>query len=98
MDLGTTFLASVEREPAAEAIVDGELRLSYAQWLPRIARVYGGLVARGVRKGDRVVTVLRNGEPMASIYWATQLLGATFTPVNWRLSEAELCFIIGDAE
>jgi 2-furoate---CoA ligase len=98
MDLGTTFLASLEREPAAEAIVDGALRLSYEEWLPRIARVYGGLIARGVRKGDRVVTVLRNGEPMASIYWATQLMGATFTPVNWRLSEAELSFIIDDAE
>lgn len=36
LDLGRTFLQSVERSPHALAIVDGDLKLSYAQWLTRI--------------------------------------------------------------
>ncbi|HEY1727013.1 MAG TPA: AMP-binding protein [Candidatus Baltobacteraceae bacterium] len=98
MDLGTTFCAAVEREPNALAIVDGAIRLTYAQWKERVMRVVSGLQQRGVGRGDRVVTVLRNSEPMATLYWATQLLGATLTPVNWRLSRDELEFIIEDAE
>ena len=43
LDLGTSFLASVERDPAALAIVDGDLRLSYADWAPRIGSVVAGL-------------------------------------------------------
>ena len=98
MDLGATFLAAVEREPSAVAIVDGAVRLTYAQWEERIMRVVSGLQQRGVGMGDRVVCVLQNSEPMATLYWATQLLGASFTPVNWRLSRDELTFIIDDAE
>ena len=42
-DLGRTFLQSVERSPAALAIVDGERRLTYAAWHDEIARVAAGL-------------------------------------------------------
>ncbi len=98
MDIGATFRAAVEREPNAVAIVDGTIRLTYAQWQERIGCVVSGLQRRGVGPGDRVATVLKNSEPMATLYWATQLLGATFTPVNWRLSRDELAFIIENAE
>jgi 2-furoate---CoA ligase len=97
-DLGATFKASVEREPHALALVDGPLRLTYAQWQPRIADAANSLRRLGVRPGDRVLTVLQNGEPMCSTYWACQLLGATIVPVNWRLSEGELTYIAHDAE
>ncbi|MGH7683632.1 MAG: class I adenylate-forming enzyme family protein, partial [Vulcanimicrobiaceae bacterium] len=98
MDLGTTFRAAVERDPDALAIVDGEVRRSYREWLARIETAAAALQRRGVRAGTRVVTVLRNGEPLATVYWAAQLLGATLTPVNWRLSRDETTFIIEDAE
>jgi len=38
LDLGRTFLGAVERSPQRLALVDGELRWTYAQWLERIAR------------------------------------------------------------
>ena len=37
-DLGTSFVASVARDPEALAIVDGEVRLTYAQWYARSRR------------------------------------------------------------
>ena len=98
MDLARTLRAAVERDPSAPAIVDGDRRLCYAEWMERIERAAAGLQATGVRERDRVLAVLRNGEPMATVYWATQLIGATFTPVNWRLSQDELAFIATDAE
>ena len=37
LDLGLSFLGSVARDPHALAIVDRDLRLSYAQWYRRIS-------------------------------------------------------------
>ena len=37
LDLGLSFIASVARDPDALAIVDGAVRLTYAQWYRRIS-------------------------------------------------------------
>ncbi|MEA2928462.1 MAG: 2-furoate---CoA ligase, partial [Hyphomicrobiales bacterium] len=52
LDLGTSFLASVARDPTALAIVDGDVRLSYAQWYQRISQVVAGLDMLGLKQGD----------------------------------------------
>jgi 2-furoate---CoA ligase len=98
MDLATTFRDAAERDPRATALVDGTLRLTYAAWLERIGRAAAALRSLGVGPGDRVLTVLKNGEPMCTLYWACAFLGAAVTPVNWRLGSDELAYIAGDAE
>ena len=47
-DLGTSFIASVAREPQALAIIDGDVRLTYAEWLDRISIVVGALDDMGL--------------------------------------------------
>ena len=42
LDLGTSFLASVARDPNALAIVDGDVRLTYRQWYRRISALVAG--------------------------------------------------------
>ena len=37
LDLGTSFVASVERDPEGLAIVDGAVRLTYRQWYGKIS-------------------------------------------------------------
>ena len=84
LDLGRTFLQSVERRPHSLAIVDGAVRLTYAGWLERIARVAGGLASLGLVCGDHLVVVLQNRWEMATLHWARQLSGVTMTPRNWQ--------------
>ena len=45
LDLGTSFIASVERDPNALAIVDGAMRLTYAEWYRRISSVVAALMS-----------------------------------------------------
>ena len=97
LDLGTSFLASVERDPAALAVVDGERRLSYAQWHGEISRIAAGLAALGLGKGDRVASVLQNRLAAASLHWAAQFLGLVLTPLNWRIGAADLDYCLGDS-
>ena len=98
LDLGTSFLASVARDPDALAIVDGELRLSYAAWYRKISALVAGFDELGLRPGDHLVTLLQNRWEAATIHWACQFSGIIITPLNWRSSASELDFCLDDAE
>ena len=97
-DLGRTFLATVERNPDADAIIDGARRLSYAQWYREIRRVSAGLAGLGLARGDRLLATLQNRLEMASLHWACQFAGIVMTPLNWRAKAEELDYCLGDAE
>src|SRR5262249_25073128 len=98
LDLGLSFLASVARDPSALAIVDGDVRLSYAQWYRRISALVDGFDAIGLKPGDHLVTALTNRYEAASLHWASQLAGSVITPVNWRCTASELDFYLEDAD
>jgi 2-furoate---CoA ligase len=98
LDLGTSFLAAVARDPDALALVDGDVRLSYRQWYGRISSVVAGLDALGLRAGDHLVTLLQNRWEAATVHWACQFAGIIVTPLNWRSTAEELDYCLGDAE
>ncbi len=97
MNLALSLLYAAERTPHAEALVDGELRLTYRELRERAARLAGALAGLGVRPGERVAAVLDNGHEAVELYWASQWLGATFVPLSWRISESESEYCIEDA-
>ena len=98
LDLGHSFLAAVERSPRATAIVDGELRLSYAEWMSRLAALAGGLARNGLSRGDHLLVVMQNRWQMASLHWACQFLGVIVTPLNWRAKSDEIDYCALDAQ
>src|ERR1700675_5059682 len=98
LDLGLSFLGSVARDPDALAIVDGDLRLSYAQWCRRISALVAGFDAIGLKAGDHLVTTLQNRWEAATLHWACQFAGIIITPVNWRSTASEIDFYLEDAE
>jgi 2-furoate---CoA ligase len=97
LDLGRTFLQSVERSPDTLALVDGDVRLTYAQWHETILNVAGGLRELGLRRGDRLLVVLQNRWEMATLHWACQFAGIVVTPLNWRAKPEELDYCVTDA-
>ena len=90
VNLAQSLLAACERHPRLEAFPG----LTYADLLPRVARLAGGLQAT---PGSRVAVVLDNRLDTALLYWASQWAGAVFVPLSWRLSDEELDYCIGDA-
>ena len=97
LDLGRTFLQSVERRPQRVAIVDGDVRLTYAQWFERIRSAAGGLAGMGLKLGDHLALALQNRWEMATLHWACQFLGVIVTPLNWRAKADELEYCVADA-
>jgi len=98
LDLGLSFVASVARDANALAIVDGDLRLTYAEWYRRISALVAGFDAMGLKAGDHLVTALQNRWEAASLHWACQFAGIIVTPVNWRSTASEIDFYLEDAE
>jgi len=98
LDLGTSFVASVARDPDTLAVVHDDVRLTYAQWYRRISSVVASLDRIGLKGGDHIVTVLQNCEAAATLHWACQIAGIVITPVNWRAKDDELDFCIENSE
>ncbi|MCU0938144.1 MAG: AMP-binding protein [Burkholderiaceae bacterium] len=97
LDLGRTFLQSVERNPGACALVDGALRLSYAGWLARVGGAVRGLRDIGLGRGDHLLVVLQNRWQMATLHWACQFAGVVVTPLNWRAKADEIDYCLQDS-
>jgi 2-furoate---CoA ligase len=98
LDLGSSFVGSVARDPNATAIVDGDIRFSYREWYQRISSLVRSLDELGLKPGDHLATVLQNRWEAATVHWACQFAGIIVTPLNWRLSAEELDFCLGDSE
>jgi 2-furoate---CoA ligase len=97
LDLGRTFLQSVERNPHALALVDDLQRLTYAQWATRVGAIQKALTEIGLKRGDHLLVVMQNRWQMASLHWACQFAGIVITPLNWRAKAEEIDYCLSDS-
>ena len=98
MNLARSLEYAAERYPEREAVVDGDVRPSFVELRRQAARLAGALADLGLGRGERLAAVLRNRHEAVSLYWAAQWLGATFVPLSWRASPAEVDYCIEDSE
>jgi acyl-CoA synthetase (AMP-forming)/AMP-acid ligase II len=77
-----------------EAVVDGGLRLTYAQFFDRCDRWSAALQALGVRQGDRVATIAPNTHAQLEAFYAVPQIGAVLVPVNYRLTPQDFGYIV----
>jgi len=98
MDLAKYFVQAVKRFPEATAVVDDQVRWSYRDLYDEVTAVAANLQQLGTTPGDHVLVVLKNSRENLVIYWACQLLGLIYTPVNFRMPPGELAYCITDAD
>jgi len=82
-----------------EAYVDSKsgLRLTFSELNQRCNQVANVLLAKGVKKGDRVAIMLMNSAEFFEAYFAIAKIGGVVVPLNWRLVADELEFILKDS-
>ena len=78
----------------AEAVVDGDLRLTYSQFGERVDRWSAALAALGVRRGDRVAYIAPNTHANLEGYYAVPQMGAVIVPCNYRLTADDFAYMI----
>jgi len=77
-----------------EAVVDGDLRLTYEQFFERCDRWSNALRSLGVKQGDRVAYIAPNTHAMLESFYAVPQIGAVLVPLNYRLIAADFEYLI----
>ncbi len=97
-NLNELFARSCAARPAAEALVCGEQRLSYADLAERAGRAATGLAARGIAAGDRVGLMMGNRVEFATTLLGILRLGAIAVPIGTRLQRPEVGYILSQCK
>lgn len=96
-NLAAALADAVARAPDAEALVDGERRLTYRQLTARVDALAAGLADMGVQSGDRVALLLANRLECPLIFFACAAMGAIVVPMNLRQSADETAFVLNQS-
>ena len=88
-------LSAADRFGDAEAIVDGPLRLTFAQVVKRIHCAAGAFADLGVGKGERVAIWAPNSAEWIIAAFGLLTAGGVLVPVNTRFKTEEAGDIIG---
>ncbi|QDJ52342.1 class I adenylate-forming enzyme family protein [Bordetella hinzii] len=95
------FTSAVRRaasiRPEGAAIVHGGQRRDWRQTERRIAALAGWLREQGLRPGEHVATLALNAPKYYELLLAVWWVGAVLVPINTRLSQAEIAFILRHA-
>ena len=97
LDLGHMIGRRAQLTPHLPALTFEGETWTYAELLDRVDRFATVLADGGAGRGDRVAYLGLNHPNFFVTLFATARLGATFVPLNFRLTGPELSFIIGDA-
>ncbi|MFD6892986.1 FadD3 family acyl-CoA ligase [Rhodococcus sp. NPDC060086] len=87
-------LSSGDRFGSAEAVVDGDLRITFTDLTDRIRRAAGAFADAGIRKGDRVAIWGPNSAEWAIAAFGLLTAGGVLVPINTRYREDEAADII----
>ncbi|MCL6637206.1 MAG: acyl--CoA ligase [Alicyclobacillus sp.] len=98
MNLGRLLEFAAGRQPQAVAVVDGERRVTYGELLRDVFRLAGALRQLGVTRGDRIAALLRNRLEAVCLFWAAQVLGAVYAPLNPRMAQSGIQRCLTDVE
>ncbi len=77
-----------------EAVVDGELRMTYQQFFDRCDRWSAVLQELGIGKGDRVAYIAPNTHAQLESFYAVPQTGAVLVPINYRLTANDFVYLI----
>lgn len=98
MDLIKMFDYAVNRTSSKLAIVEDEKAYTYEELNQEVNQVAASLYRLGVKKGDRIAILLRNRIEAIIIFWATQKIGAVFSPINIRYTQEVIHYCINDLD
>ena len=81
-----------------EALVYGDVRLSFAQLVLRVRAFARGLIDLGVEPGERVALWMSDGPEWLIARWAVPMIGAVLVPVNTRFRGNDVQYVLAQSD
>jgi len=97
VNVGDILTRSAELYPDCIAVVDGERRISYAEFDEHATRLGHALLSLGLETGDVVAVMARNCHELLVSYFACGRAGLVCAPVNLGLRPSEIAWCLRDS-
>ncbi|RFU63668.1 class I adenylate-forming enzyme family protein [Bacillus sp. V59.32b] len=94
MNLSELLSRNARKYPLKEAVVTDTERVTYLRLNELVNRFASSLQSIGINASDKVVLFMPNTLEFVISYFAVQRLGAIIVPVNAKLTQSELEYII----
>ena len=98
MDIGTLLPRHARYQPEKLAFVIGENQLTYSEFNAHVNQLANALLATGIRKGEKMATVLSNSLELMAAYWAAAKTGIVIVPCSPILKESGLLNLLADSD
>lgn len=92
------FQRVVGIHPEKTAMHCGDSSFTFRELDDRVSRLASALVGKGVAFGDRIAVLSRNCHGFAELYWAAAHIGVAIVPLDARLAEEEMRFIVDQVQ
>jgi long-chain acyl-CoA synthetase len=97
LSLATILAESARRYPDKVAVVDGDVRVTYAQLWEQARAYAAGLRELGVKPGDTVALLAPNVVEFPRAYYGALAAGAVVVPVHLLLTADEAAYVLRDS-
>lgn len=98
MNIGTLLTRHARFRPDHIAVVFKNSRLTYLDLHVSVNRLANAFLDNGIRKGDKIATILPNCLELFEIYWAVASIGAVVVPLSPLLRGSGLASLLRDSD
>jgi fatty-acyl-CoA synthase len=92
--LGDVPRRTALRSPDKLGVVDGDVRLTFAELDAYVDRAAAAIAAAGLEKGDRLALLCHNCWQFAVLDFAAARVGVVLVPINFMLGSDEIAYIL----
>ncbi len=97
LNLSTILEESAKTLPGKEAVICGDVRLTFQQLRDMTNQIANGLIAAGIKPGDRIALSCPNIHFFPLAYFGIIKTGAVVVPLNILLSPQEITYHLQDS-
>lgn len=98
INYGAIVRQHARSRPDATAMIDGDRRLTWRDFDQRVNQLANLLTAIECGSGQRILWFAQNSFRLFEALVAASRVGAMLVPVNWRITAAELEFMVKDLD
>jgi acyl-coenzyme A synthetase/AMP-(fatty) acid ligase len=98
VNIGSLFSRHAKYRPNHLAMVFEDQRLTHLEFNKNINRLAHALLGLGIRKGDKIATILPNCLELLEVYWAVAKIGAVVVPLSTLLLEKAMLTLLNDSD
>ena len=98
INVGDSLTRTAASRPDHLAVVDGDRRLSYAEFNGYVNRLAHGLARLGYERGAALALASGNSADFLAVYYACAKLGVVCVPINLGWRPDEVAYVLGHSQ